>query len=149
MTDLERTLLDGLAMPQHCGGFGEAIYAVAEAMGRLDLERIAEYAQRLGPAVAKRAGWVLELHGCEAPQLEELAAIPIKGHRKLDPTGPKKGAYNIGGCFRRTCRGWWVHEGPASSSARGLAPTGACNRTSLSGTTCCPGYWPASVRFQN
>ena len=94
MTDLERTLLDGLAMPQHCGGFGEVIYAFAEAMGRLDLERIAEYAQRLGPAVAKRAGWVLELHGCKASQLEELAAIPIKGHRKLDPTGPKKGAYN-------------------------------------------------------
>ena len=94
MTDLERTLLDGLAMPQHCGGFGEVIYAFAEAMGRIDLERIAEYAQRLGPAVAKRAGWVLELHGCEDPQLDELAAIPIKGHRKLDPTGLRKGAYN-------------------------------------------------------
>ena len=23
-----------------------------------------------------------------------LAALPIKGHRKLDPTGPRKGAYN-------------------------------------------------------
>ena len=94
MTDLERTLLDGLAMPQHCGGFGEVIYAFAEAMGRLDLQRIAEYAQRLGPAVAKWAGWVLELQGYEAPQLEELVAFPIKGHRKLDPTGPRKGAYN-------------------------------------------------------
>ena len=94
MTDLERTMLDGLAMPQHCGGFGEVIHAFGEAMGQLDLERIVEYAQRLGPAVAKRAGWVLELHGCEAPQLEELAAFPINSHRKLDPTGPRKGAYN-------------------------------------------------------
>ena len=94
ITDLERTLLDGLAMPQRCGGFGEVIHAFGEAMPRLDVERIVEYAQRLGPAIAKRAGWVLERHGCETPQIEELAALPIKGHRKLDPTGPGKGVYN-------------------------------------------------------
>ena len=94
ITDLERTLLDGLAMPQHCGGFGEVIHTFGEAMPRLDFERIAEYAQRLGPAVAKRSGWVLEHQGCEAPQLDELAALPVKGHRKLDPIGPRKGAYN-------------------------------------------------------
>ena len=94
ITNLERTLLDGLAMPQHCGGFGEVIHAFGEAMDRLDVERIAEYAQRLGPAVAKRAGWVLEHQDCETSQLDELAALPIKGHRKLDPTGPRKGAYN-------------------------------------------------------
>jgi predicted transcriptional regulator of viral defense system len=94
ITDLERTLLDGLAMPQYCGGFGEVIHAFGEAMDRLDVERIAEYAQRLGLAVAKRAGWVLERQGCAASHLDELAALPIKGHRKLDPTGPRKGAYN-------------------------------------------------------
>ena len=94
ITDLERTLLDGLAMPQHCGGFGEVIHAFGEALPRLDVERIAEYARRLGPAIAKRAGWVLEWQGCEASQIDELAALPIKGHRKLDPTGPRKGVYN-------------------------------------------------------
>ena len=94
ITNLERTLLDGLAMPQHCGGFGEVIYAFGEAIPRLDFERVVEYAQRLGPVVAKRAGWVLEQQSYEGPQLDELAALPIKGYRKLDPTGPRKGAYN-------------------------------------------------------
>ena len=94
ITNLERTLLDGLAMPQHCGGFGEVIHAFGEALNQLNINRITEYAQRLSPAVAKRAGWVLEHQGCEAPQLDELAALPIKGHRKLDPTGPRKGVYN-------------------------------------------------------
>ena len=94
ITNLERTLLDGLAMPQHCGGFGEVIHAFGEAVDRLNINRITEYARRLSPAVAKRAGWVLEHQGCEAPQLDELAALTIKGHRKLDPTGPRKGAYN-------------------------------------------------------
>ena len=94
ITDLERTLLDGLGMPQHCGGFGEVIHAFGEAMDQLNVGRIVEYAQRFGLAVAKRAGWVLELQGCEDPRLNKLAALPIKGHRKLDPTGPRKGTYN-------------------------------------------------------
>ena len=94
ITDLERTLLDGLAMPQHYGGFGEVIHAFGEAMDQLNVGRIVEYAQRFGLAVAKRAGWVLELQGCEDPRLNKLAALPIKGHRKLDPTGPRKGTYN-------------------------------------------------------
>ena len=94
ITDLERTLLDGLAMPQHCGGFGEVIHAFGEVVERLDVEKIVGYSQRLGLAVAKRAGWVLERQGCESPQIDELAALPIKGHRKLDPTGPRRGPYN-------------------------------------------------------
>ena len=94
ITDLERTLLDGLAMPQHCGGLGEVIHAFGEAVERLDVEKIVGYSQRLGLAVAKRAGWVLERQGCESPQIDELAALPIKGYRKLDPTGPRRGTYN-------------------------------------------------------
>ena len=38
MSDLERTLLDCLSMPQHCGGFGEALYAFQVAMPRLNIE---------------------------------------------------------------------------------------------------------------
>ena len=94
ITDLERTLLDCVSMPQHCGGFGEVVYAFGEAIPRLNLERIAEYALRLGPTIAKRTGWILEYHNCEDSQVEALAAIPMKGHGKLDPTGPRKGAYN-------------------------------------------------------
>ena len=94
ITDLERTLLDALTMPQYCGGFGEVIQAFGEAMPRLDVERIVEYARRLGPTIAKRAGWVLEMQGCEASQIDELTAVPIKGHRKLDPTGPRRGVYD-------------------------------------------------------
>ena len=94
MTDLERTLLDCLSMPQHCGGFGEALYAFQAAMPRLNIERITEYAIRLGVTTAKRLGWVLEAQGVLLFELEELAALPIKGYRKLDPTGPRKGPCN-------------------------------------------------------
>ena len=46
ITDLERTLLDGLSMPQHCGGFAEALHAF-----------------QLGITTAKRLGWALESQG--------------------------------------------------------------------------------------
>ena len=94
MSDLERTLLDCLAMPQHCGGFGEALYSFQVAMPRLNIERITEYAIRLGVTTAKRLGWALEAQGVLPFELEELAALPIKGYRKLDPTGPRKGPCN-------------------------------------------------------
>ena len=94
MSDLERTLLDCLSMPQHCGGFGEALYAFQVAMPRLNIERITEYAIRLGVTTAKRLGWALEAQGVLPLELEKLAALPIKGYRKLDPTGPRKGPCN-------------------------------------------------------
>ena len=55
---------------------------------------IIEYALRLDAATAKRLGWVLEQQGVDPSKLERLAALPIKGYRKLDPTGPRKGPCN-------------------------------------------------------
>ena len=63
-------------------------------MPRLNIERITEYAIRLGVTTAKRLGWALEAQGVLPFELEELAALPIKGYRKLDPTGPRKGPSN-------------------------------------------------------
>jgi predicted transcriptional regulator of viral defense system len=94
ITDPERTLLDGLSMPQYCGDFAE-VYHAFEARGKdLDLRRIIQYALKLDAATAKRLGWVLERQGVSPSKLEPLAALPIKGYRKLDPTGPRKGPSN-------------------------------------------------------
>ncbi len=101
ITDLERTLVDGLCMPQHCGDFAEVLYAFEAAGSRLDVERITDYALRLDAATGKRLGWVLEHHGRTRPGLDRLAAVPIKGYRKLDPRGPRNG--------RRNTR-WMVQE---------------------------------------
>ena len=101
ITDLERTLVDGLCMPQHCGGFAEVLHAFEAAGSRLDVERITDYALRLDAATGKRLGWVLEHHRLTRPGLDRLAAVPIKGYRKLDPRGPRNG--------RRNSR-WMVEE---------------------------------------
>lgn len=101
VTDPERTLLDGLSMPQYCGDFAEVLHAFQVRGAGLHVERIIEYALRLDAATAKRLGWVLESQGVEPTRLEPLAALPIKGYRKLDPTGSRKGP-----CSRR----WMIQE---------------------------------------
>ncbi|MYD95167.1 MAG: hypothetical protein F4Y02_16115 [Chloroflexi bacterium] len=94
ITDRERTLLDGFSMPQHCGDFPEVLHAFGAELERLDVERMAGYASRLGAATAKRLGWALEHYGYDGPEVESLVRLPIKGYRGLDPTGREGGAYN-------------------------------------------------------
>ncbi len=89
ITDPECTLLDGLSMPQYCGDFAEVLHAFETRAPTLNLERIIEYALKLDAATAKRLGWVLEHQGVEPSKLKRLAALPIRGYRKLDPTGAR------------------------------------------------------------
>lgn len=94
ITDPERTLLDGLSMPQYCGDFAEVLHAFEVKGSELNLPRIVEYALKLDAATVKRLGWVLDHQGFDPSKLERLAAQPIKGYRKLDPTGRRKGPCN-------------------------------------------------------
>ena len=101
ITDPEKTLLDGLSMPQYCGDFAEVLHAFKVRGDELNVKQIVEYASRLDTATAKRLGWVLESQGVDPAYLEPLSGLPIKGYRKLDPTGPRKGP-----CNRR----WMIQE---------------------------------------
>jgi predicted transcriptional regulator of viral defense system len=94
ITDPERTLLDGLMMPKHCGDFAEVLHAFETRVESLDLERIIEYALKLDAAIAMRLGWVLEHFDAEPKKLSRLRRRPVKGYRPLDPSGPRKGACN-------------------------------------------------------
>jgi len=101
ITDLERTLIDGLTMPQHCGDFAEVLHAFEVSRERLNLERIMDYALKMDAATTKRLGWVMESLGIGRDRLELLAQFPIKGYRRLDSSGPLKGPYN---------RYWMIQE---------------------------------------
>lgn len=94
ITDPERTLLDGLSMPQYCGDFAEVLHAFAVRGEDLHVDRIIQYARKFDTATAKRLGWVLQLQGIDPSRLDPLLKLPIKGYRKLDPTGPRKGPCN-------------------------------------------------------
>ncbi|MDP3722914.1 MAG: type IV toxin-antitoxin system AbiEi family antitoxin domain-containing protein [Candidatus Omnitrophota bacterium] len=93
ITDQERTLLDGLMAPQHCGDFAEVLHAFEVRAPKLDVERIIGYALKLDAATAKRLGWILERQGMAPERLAALRQLPIKGYRVLDPTGPRHGPH--------------------------------------------------------
>jgi predicted transcriptional regulator of viral defense system len=101
MTDVERTLLDGLTMPQYFGGFPEVLNAFEVHGGKVDLVKIIGYALRLDVSVAKRLGWVLERQGVALKKLAPLVEARTKSFHKLNPSGPATGP-----CNRR----WMVRE---------------------------------------
>lgn len=94
ISDLERTLIDGLRNPQYCGGFGEVLTAFQLAQKRINVKKLIEYAQRLETATIKRLGWVLEYIGIPQKQIALLEKVPIKGFRTLDANGKDFGPYN-------------------------------------------------------
>lgn len=94
ITNLERTLLDGLSSPEYCGDFREVLHAFKMGKDRIRIELIIEYALKLNASVAKRLGLVLEELGVPIDQLKLLLELPVTSYRKFDPSGPLRGPYN-------------------------------------------------------
>lgn len=95
ITDAERTALDLIARADLFGGLSVAIEMLAEALPRLELPRLVEYAlqYRMG-SVIKRLGWALEQLGVAGDLLAPLQAYPVRTWYALDPQAPRSAAYN-------------------------------------------------------
>lgn len=92
ITDMERTLLDAVLWPQHCGGFTEVAKAFREAGDRPDLGKLADYARKMGRGVAfKRLGIIGEWLGWPKEVLTKWQTFTSKGISLLDPQGSKSG----------------------------------------------------------
>lgn len=92
ITDLERTLIDGLIHTPLCGGFREVLSAFGIAAARIDISKMLTYSQKVPVAAQKRLGWILEQLSVEIP---EPIRVPQSSHYdKLDPSGPRRGKYN-------------------------------------------------------
>lgn len=94
VSDIERTLVDAVSIPNYCGGFIEVAKAFFMAKAKVDSAKLVAYALDYGKwSVARRAGYLLEVFGM-APQsvLDGLAGSLPPGYSKLDPDLPKKGA---------------------------------------------------------
>lgn len=94
VSDIERTLIDGLTMPEHCGGIVEVAKAFATAQSRLSLDKLLAYAHELRRgSVVRRLGFVLETLGlASVATLEALRVQLAPGAVALDPALPVKGA---------------------------------------------------------
>jgi predicted transcriptional regulator of viral defense system len=94
VSDLERTLIDGLIKPDYCGGFREVLDAYSQAISRLDVQKIVDYAQRISGSVCKRLGWILNKLEVEDHLLMPLLIRPSTSYSKLNPSGPHQGSWN-------------------------------------------------------
>ncbi len=94
ITDLEKTLIDGLSYPELCGGFSEVYNAFVFAKKQLNLNIIIKYAFQKDDATKKRLGWVLDQLNFSEAKLKKLLHHRIKGYRFLNAIGPKHGQCN-------------------------------------------------------
>jgi predicted transcriptional regulator of viral defense system len=95
VSDIERTVLDGLRQPEYCGGFTEVAKGFWMRRPDMDVTKLAEYALRLNVgAVIRRLGYLLETYEIDAPdQIERLHSHLTAGYQVLDPLLPPGGKF--------------------------------------------------------
>ena len=95
VSDLERTVIDGLKLPRHCGGVSEVARGLWIRRKDMNVDRLIQYAVRLGVgAVLRRLGFLLELYNlAEIGILEGLKRGLTATYSRLDPVLPAEGKY--------------------------------------------------------
>lgn len=95
ISDMERTIIDGLRHPAYAGGITEVAKGLWMKRTELKTDRLIEYARRLGVgAVVRRLGFLLEHYGlADASVLEPLRGMLTATYQRLDPLLPADGAF--------------------------------------------------------
>ncbi|CAB3779897.1 type IV toxin-antitoxin system AbiEi family antitoxin domain-containing protein [Pararobbsia alpina] len=95
VSDMERTIIDGLRHQAFAGGITEIAKGLWMKRDVLNVERLADYALRLGVgAVIRRLGFLLEHYGLAAAStLERLHVALTATYQRFDPLLPAEGAH--------------------------------------------------------
>jgi predicted transcriptional regulator of viral defense system len=91
ITDKEKTIIDCLDKPQHCGGIIEVIKALKNKRKELDFKKLSEYANQIGNSgVIRRLGYVCDLLSIKI----KLTSPNVRNYLLLDPTMPPEQTKN-------------------------------------------------------
>lgn len=95
VSDLERTIIDGLRQPQYCGGTTEVAKGLWMRRSDVRASTLVDYALRLGVgAVLRRVGYLLELYDLAGKrEVDRLRNAVTTGYILFDPTLPAEGRY--------------------------------------------------------
>jgi predicted transcriptional regulator of viral defense system len=95
VSDLERTLIDGLKQPEYCGGFTEVAKGFFIKHQAIDPQRIIDYAIQLGVgAVNRRLGYLMELYQIGSRiHWDFLRTTLTSTYQLLDPQLPAEGRH--------------------------------------------------------
>ena len=95
VSDLERTVIDGLRQPEYCGGVADVAKALWMRHRDMQTAKLVDYALRLQVgAVTRRLGYLLDLYGIgPQAQLKRLHDVLTETYARLDPTLPMEGPH--------------------------------------------------------
>lgn len=95
VSDLEKTVLDGLKIPQYCGGITEVAKGFWMKRQEMNLKKLVDNAEMLDVgAVYKRLGHLLEIYKMHCPnEIRRLQRKISTSYLLLDPTMPDEGTY--------------------------------------------------------
>jgi predicted transcriptional regulator of viral defense system len=98
VSDMERTVIDGLRLPLYCGGITEVAKGLWMRRQDVTPARLIDYALRLrNGAVVRRLGYLLDLYQIAAPdQLDRLRRSLTATYAVLDPMLPAQGPHVSG-----------------------------------------------------
>jgi predicted transcriptional regulator of viral defense system len=95
VSDLERTVVDGLKQPEHCGGLTEVAKGFWMRRDAITVSKLVDFGLRLGVgAVVRRLGFLLETFEIDAPtEIARLRVGLTSTYALLDPLMPAEGPY--------------------------------------------------------
>ncbi len=91
-SDVEKTVIDCLFIPEYGGGIVEIAKAVFKAKEDIDFNKLYDYVVKFNSqAVIKRLGYLLETLELDNPVVKKLYEKKTKAFTLLDPSLPKEG----------------------------------------------------------
>jgi predicted transcriptional regulator of viral defense system len=95
VSDLERTIIDGLRQPEHCGGVTEVAKGFWMRRGDIHTGRLIEYALKINVgAVIRRLGYIMELYEIGTQEDRKILLDHITDtYVRLDPVLPAEGKF--------------------------------------------------------
>ena len=95
ISDLERTVIDGLRQPEYCGGVTDIAKGLWMRRADMNVQKLLDYATRLNiGSVKRRLGYLLELFGLASEQqLQVFRKSLTATYVPLDPLLPREGPH--------------------------------------------------------
>jgi len=95
VSDLERTIIDGLKQPEYCGGLTEVAKGLWMRHQDVNIARLIKYAVKTAVgAVIRRLGFLFELYGIgNVEDWELLRSYLSETYVRLDPLLPSEGKF--------------------------------------------------------
>jgi len=95
VSDIDRTIIDGLKQPEYCGGITEVAKGLWMQREKVRPERLVEYAIRLNiGAVIRRLGYLLELYELGTDKTAKALTDQLSNtYVPLDPVLPNQGKH--------------------------------------------------------